>query len=106
MNRIWIVAAVPLVLMALMCLATSLNPSPGEMNTIVWMALLASALATGLCMLVTVFMGWRRGYYQLTHPGILATLVFASLDVLIPTALVVLLLLLLHSLKGGNLLSF
>ena len=101
MNRMWIAAAVPLVLMASMCLATSLNPSPGEMNSIAWLALLASALATGLCMLVVVFMGWRSGHYRLTHPSILATLVLASLDVLIPTTVVLLFRLFIQSVKNS-----
>jgi hypothetical protein len=105
MDRIWMVAAAPLLLMAVMC-AASIVPSRGDTYSIAWLALLSSSLATGLCMLVVVFMGWWRGVYRLNHAGIIATLVFASLDVLIPTTLLVLLLLLLHKLKDANLLSF
>jgi hypothetical protein len=63
---------------------------------------LAGALVTGLCVLVVVFAGWWRGAYQLKRGDIVVATMFASLDVLIPTTLAVLLWLLIQSLKNSR----
>lgn len=101
MNRMWMVALVPLVLMAAMFYGFWARPSFADTaEPATCIAILAGAVLTGLCVLTVVFAGWRRGAYQLGRADILAATVFASLDVLIPTALAVLLWLLIQSLKN------
>jgi hypothetical protein len=51
--------------------------------------------------LLVVVEGWRRGAYALTRGDILAATVLASLDVLIPASLALLLWLVLRNLKHG-----
>jgi hypothetical protein len=108
MNRMWIVAAVPLALMALMFFGFWAEPWWDITTELLpCVALLAGALLTGLCVLFVVLVGWWRGAYPLRRGDILAATVFAALDVLIPTTLVGLVCLLLRSLKNsGGLLMF
>ncbi|MDQ1559906.1 MAG: hypothetical protein QOD32_2966 [Pyrinomonadaceae bacterium] len=101
MNRIWMVAAVPLALMALMVyghwtrawwdVTTELAPC---------VAIPGIALVTGLGVLSAVLAGWSRGAYSLKRGDILAATTLASLDIFIPTSLAVLLWLLIRSLKN------
>jgi hypothetical protein len=101
MDRIWMVAAVPFVLMAMMFFGFWAMPSWANTASPLTCALvLACAVVTGLCVLVAVFAGWMRGAYTLRRGDILVATVFASLDVLVPTTLAVLLWLLLRSLKN------
>jgi hypothetical protein len=107
MNRMWIVAAVPLLLMAVMLYGFWTVPFWGNtVSPLTCVLILAGAVVTGLCVLTVVFAGWRRGAYQLRRGDILAATMFASLDVLIPTTLAVLIWLLLRSLKDSKLLMF
>jgi hypothetical protein len=91
MNRMWIVAGVPLALMALMFLGWWTD-AWWEITNELWpsVAILAGALVTGLCVLFVVFAGWWRGAYRLGRGDILAATALAALDVLIPTMLVAL----------------
>jgi hypothetical protein len=52
--------------------------------------------------LTVVFVGWWRGAFQLKRADILAATLFASLAVLIPTTLAVLIWLLIRSLKNSR----
>jgi len=52
--------------------------------------------------LLVLFAGWWRGAYALKRGDILAATLLASLDVLIPSTLAVLLWLLLRSLKNSG----
>jgi hypothetical protein len=106
MDRIWIVAAMPLLLLAVMCCVGVMMRAPGDAHVYLCLAILAGGFLLGLYVLMVVFTGWWHGDHQLTRGDILAALVLASIDVLIPTTLAVLLWLLARSLKGGNLLSF
>lgn len=108
MNRLWMVAAVPFVLMSLMLFGFWVRPSWGDTaSPLTCVLILAGAVVTGLCVLLVVFVGWWRGAYQLKRADILAATMFASLDVLIPTTLALLLFLLLRSLKNsGGILMF
>lgn len=107
MNRIWILAAVPLVLMTWMFFGFWFLPSfTKTVSFLTCVAILVGAFLTGLYVLFVILTGWWRGAYQLKHGDILAATTFASLDVLIPTTLAVLLWLLIRILKGGNLLLF
>jgi mannose/fructose/N-acetylgalactosamine-specific phosphotransferase system component IID len=100
MNRIWIVAAVPFFLMAAMLCGFWVRPSWGDTaEPLTCVLILAGALLTGLCVLGVIFAGWLRGAYQFKRGDILVATLFASLDVLVPTTLAVLLGLLLYSLK-------
>ena len=97
----WMVAAVPLVLMALMLFGFWAMPSWADTaSPLTCVLVLAGALLTGLCVLLVVFTGWMRGAYTLKRGDILAATVFASLDVLVPLTLAALLWLLLRSLKN------
>jgi hypothetical protein len=107
MNRMWMVAAVPLLLMAAMLYGFWTIPSWGNtVSPLTCVLILAGAVVTGLCVLTVVFAGWRRGAYQLRRVDILAATLFASLDVLIPTTLALLVWLLLQSLKNSRGLMF
>src|SRR5215203_2997269 len=98
MNRIWIVAVVPLLLLAAMLYGFWKVPSWGNtVSPLTCRLILAGAVVTGLSVLTVVFAGWRRGAYQLTRADILAATLFASLDVLVPVTLVVLIWLLIQS---------
>ena len=102
MKRMWMVAAVPLALMLLMFYGCWMRPwwdITAEFLPSV--AILAGALITGLGVLFVVIEGWRRGAYTLTRGDILAATVLASLDVLIPASLALLLWLVLRNLKHG-----
>jgi hypothetical protein len=104
MSRMWIVAAVPLVLMATMLYGFWTVPSWGNtVSPLTCVLILAGAVATGLCVLTLIFVGWRRGAYQLRRGEILAATMLAALDVLIPTTLAALVWLLLQSLKNSRL---
>lgn len=97
----WMVAAVPLVLMALMLFGFWAMPSWADTaSPLTCVLVLAGALLTGLSVLFVVFTGWMRGAYTLKRGDILAATVFASLDVLVPVTLAALLWLLLRSLKN------
>ena len=103
MNRMWMLAALPLVLLS--GVAYGLWASPGWANTIspiTCALLLGATVVTGLCVLGYVFTGWMRGVFPLTRGDILAATAFASLDVLVPTTLVVLIWMLVRSLKHGG----
>lgn len=103
MNKIWIAAAAPFLLMTTMLLGFWVRPSWAEKASLLTCVLvLACAVLTGLSVLFVVFAGWWRGAFQLKRPDILAATIFASLDVLIPTTLALLLFLLLHSLKNSH----
>lgn len=108
MKWMWLVAAVPFVLMLAMFFGLwAVSSWANKVSAITCVLVLAGALLTGLCVLVAVFAGWWRGAYALKRGDILAATVLASLDVLIPSTLAVLLLLLLHSLKkSGGLIPF
>ncbi len=108
MNRVWMVAAVPFVLMTAMLYGFWARPRWADTaSPAMRMAILAGALVTGLCVLVLILAGWRRGDYELRRADILAATAFAALDVLIPSALVLFLWLLIRSLKNsGGLLMF
>jgi hypothetical protein len=56
--------------------------------------------------LLVVFKGWLGGAYAFRRADILAAIVCAALDVLIPSTLAVMLWLLLRSLKNGRLFMF
>jgi hypothetical protein len=102
MNRMWMVAAVPLALMAAMFVGFWTVPSwANTVSALTCVAILAGALLTGLCVLFLVLAGWWRGAYALGRVDILAATTFASLDVLIPATLVALLWLLLRNMKHG-----
>ncbi|HEV7905598.1 MAG TPA: hypothetical protein VGO96_17285 [Pyrinomonadaceae bacterium] len=103
MNRMWLVAVAPLLLMAAMVFGFYVLPSwANTVSPLTCIAILAGALVTGLCVLLVVFVGWWRGAYQLTRGDILVATTFASLDVLVPTTLAVLVWLLLQSLKNSR----
>lgn len=107
MNRIWMVAASPLLLMAILLYGFWTKQDWAIMvSPVTCVLILAGAVLTGLCVLFVVFKGWRHGAYQLRRGDILAATMFASLDVLIPTTLAVLLWLLIRSLKDGKLFMF
>jgi hypothetical protein len=107
MNRMWMVAAVPLALMALIFVGFLTRPSWADTaSPATCVCVLAGALVTGLCVLFVVFRGWRRGAYALKRADILAATMLASLDVLIPTTLVVLIWLLVRSLKNHPIVMF
>ncbi|HEX8457598.1 MAG TPA: hypothetical protein VF656_09890 [Pyrinomonadaceae bacterium] len=103
MNRMWIVAAVPLAVMALMCyghwtrawwdVTTELTPP---------VLILGGSLVTGLGVLSAILWGWSRGAYTLSRADILAATAIAALDVLIPAGLVLLIWLALRSLKNSG----
>ena len=104
MNRIWMVAAVPLALMASMFFGFWSLPSfANTVSFLTCVAILAGALVTGLCVLFVVLAGWWRGAYQLKRGDILVATALASLDVLIPTTLAALLWLLVRSLRDNRL---
>ncbi|HEX9918848.1 MAG TPA: hypothetical protein VGA87_06760 [Pyrinomonadaceae bacterium] len=101
MNRMWKVAAVPPALMALMLLSAGaglLSPH-SSMWFWMWLAILAGALVTGLCVLFVLLAGWWHGSHSFRRGDILAATALALLDLLIPTTLAVLLWLLLRNLK-------
>ncbi|HEX8635964.1 MAG TPA: hypothetical protein VF703_17590 [Pyrinomonadaceae bacterium] len=107
MNRMWMVAAVPLALMALMFYGYWMRPWWDVTTELApCVAILAGALLTGLCVLCAVLAGWWRGAYSLKRGDILAATAFASLDVLLPTTLAALVWLLLRSMKNGGILMF
>jgi len=107
MNRMWMVAAMPLLLMAAMLFDYRVLPSWANVISVeACVLVLASALLIGLWVLLVVFIGWRHGAYQLKRGDILAATTFASLDVLIPTTLAVLVWLLIQSLKNSRGLLF
>jgi hypothetical protein len=108
MNKIWMVAATPFLLMSMMLFSFCVRPSWDDTaSPLTCVLVLAGAVLTGLSVLFVVFAGWRRGAYQLSRADILAATLFASLDVLVPTTLAVLLYLLLRSLKNsGGILMF
>jgi hypothetical protein len=104
MNKIWMVAAVPLMLLAIMFFGFWTKPSwANTVSPLTCVVILAGAVLTGLCVLFFVVAGWRRGAYPFRRADILVATVFASLDVLIPTTLAVLLWLLIRSLKDARL---
>jgi hypothetical protein len=97
----WMVAAVPFVLMVLMLFGFWAMPSWADTaSPLTCVLVLVGALLTGLSVLLVVFTGWMRGAYTLKRGDILAATVFASLDVLLPLTLAALLWLLLRSLKN------
>jgi hypothetical protein len=101
MNRMWMVAAVPFLLMSLMFLGFWVRPSWGDTaSPLTCVLILSGAVVTGLCVLTLIFTGWWRGAFQLKRTDILAATLFASLDVLVPITLAVLLWLLIQSLKN------
>ena len=103
MDKIWMVAAVPFLLMALMLFGFWALPSWADTaSPVTCVLILAGAFLTGLSVLVVVFTGWMRGAYTLRRGDILAATVFASLDVLVPLTLAALLWLVLHSLKNSR----
>jgi hypothetical protein len=108
MKWMWLVAALPFMLMLMMFYAIWAVPSwSNTVSLLPCVMVLAGALLTGLYVLGVVFAGWWRGAYTLKRADILAATLFASLDVLIPSTLVVLLLLLLRSIKkSGGLIPF
>jgi hypothetical protein len=106
MSWIWMVAALPLALMALMLAGFWVLPSwANVVSAEACVLVLAGALLTGLSVLALVLGGWLRGAYTLKRGDILAATAFASLDVLIPTTLALFLWWLLHNWKnsGGGL---
>jgi hypothetical protein len=97
------VAAVPFLLMTAMLISFWVRPSWDDTaSPLTCVLVLAGAVLTGLCVLFVVFAGWRRGSFQLKRADILAATLFASLDVLIPVALAVLIWLLIQSLKNSR----
>jgi hypothetical protein len=107
MNRMWMVAAAPLALMALMFLSVVAGIRwNSDVWSWTWQVILAGALVTGLCVLFVLLAGWWHGSHSLRRGHILAATALASLDVLIPTTLAVLLWLLIRGVKnkGGTLL--
>ncbi len=108
MKWMWLVAAVPFMLMLAMFFGLWARPSwANTISPLMCVLVLAGALLTGLCVLLAVFAGWWRGAYALKRGDILAATLLASLDVLIPSTLAVLLWLLLRSLKNsGGLIPF
>jgi hypothetical protein len=107
MSRMWMVALVPLVLMAVMLYGFWTVPSWGNtVSPLTCALILTGAVVTGLCVLTVVFAGWRRGAYRLGRADILAATLLASLDVGIPITLAVLIWLLLQSLKSSRGLMF
>lgn len=88
MKRMWMVAALPLLLMVAMFFSLWVLPWWANVLSLeACLLILASALLTGLCVLLVVFIGWMRGAYQLKRGDILVATMLASLDVLIPTTL-------------------
>ena len=107
MNRIWMVAALPFLLLALMFFGMRVPPLADTISLKMWVLALAGALLTGLCVWLVVFVGWMRGSYAFKRGDILVAAMFASLDVLIPMTLVVLIGLALRDMKNnGGLLLF
>ena len=103
MNRMWLIAAAPFMLMLAMFFGLWISPSwANTVSPITCLLVLAGALLTGLCVLLAVFAGWWRGAYVLKRGDILAATLFASLDVLIPSTLAVLFWLLLRGLKNNG----
>jgi hypothetical protein len=103
MNRIWMVAAVPLVLMALMFYGHWARPWWDVTTEFApCVAILGGAGVTGLGVLSAVLMGWSRGAYSLKRADILAATTLASLDVLVPATLALLVWLLIRSFKNGG----
>jgi hypothetical protein len=105
MNRIWMVAAAPLASSVLMFLSLVVGIRwNGSLWSWIWVAILAGALVTGLCVLSVLLAGWWHGSHSFHRGDILAATALALLDVLIPTTLLVLLWMLARSLKGNSLL--
>lgn len=103
MTRMWMVAAAPLVLMALLFYGFWTVPSwANTISPVTGVLVLAGSFVTGLSVLLMVLMGWLRGAYALRRGDILAATVCASLDMLIPSTLALLLWLLLRSLKNSG----
>ncbi|HEX8128472.1 MAG TPA: hypothetical protein VF527_05170 [Pyrinomonadaceae bacterium] len=102
MNRMWVVlAAVPLALIAWMLYGFWTRPSAADTaSPLTCVLILAGAVATGIYVLSVVLAGWWRGRYSLRRADVLAATTLASLDVIIPTALVVIIWLLVRSLKN------
>ena len=103
MNRIWMAAAVPLALMTLMFVGFRTRRSRGDTaSPTTCRVILAGAVLTGPIVLRFVHAGWRRGEYPFSRADILAAIVFAALDVLIPITIVVLIGRLIYSLKNSR----
>lgn len=107
MNRMWMVAAAPLLLMAVVLYGFWKVPSWGNtVSPLTCGLIMAGAVVTGLCVLTVVFAGWWRGAYPLGRGDIIAATLFASLDLIIPVTLAVLIWLLIQSLKSSRGLMF
>jgi hypothetical protein len=107
MNRMWMVAAAPLLLMAVMLYGFWAVPFWGNtVSPLTCVLILAGAVVTGLCVLAFVFAGWWRGAFSFKRGDIIVATMFASLDVLLPTTLALLVWLLIRSLKNSRGLLF
>ena len=103
MNRLWMVAALPLALMAAMLYGFRVRPSwANTVSPLTCVAILAGAFATGLCVLSAILAGWWRGAYALGRRDILAATTFATLDMIVPAVLVVIIWMLVRSLKNSG----
>lgn len=104
MHRMWMAAAVPCVSMLAMIVGFWAIPSwANKVSALTCVLVFGGALVTGLCVLGYVFIGWTRGAFRFTRGDILAATVFASLDVLIPATIILLIWLLRRSLaKSGG----
>ena len=106
MNRMWMVAAAPLASSVLMFLSLVAGIRwNSSLWSWMWLAILAGALVTGLCVLFVLLVGWWHGSHSFRRGDILVATALALIDVLIPTTLLVLLWMLARSLKGGSLFS-
>ena len=99
------VAAAPLASMVLMFLSVVVRIRwNSHVWSWTWLAILAGGLVIGLCVLFVLLAGWWHGSHSFRRGDILAATALASLDVLIPTSLLVLLWMLARSLKNQSLL--
>jgi hypothetical protein len=100
-GRVWIVAAAPLALVIAAGAGFYLVPRLAEVaSPAECVALLALSALTGLCVLGYVLAGWLRGRHALRRADVLAAIVFAALDVLIPAGIAALVWWIVHSFKG------
>jgi hypothetical protein len=108
MKRVWMVAAAPLLLMAAMFFSFWVLPSWAEIiSPEACLLVLAGAVLTGLSVLLFIFVCWLHGANQFKRGEVLAATMLASLDVLIPAALAVLVWLILREWgKNGGILMF
>ena len=100
-TRAWAVAAVPAALMA--AVGVGLYFDPGWSNRMPFLpcALLGVAsVVTGVAVPIYVLVGWRRKRFRFWSAGVVAALLFAAVDVLVPAGLIALLILMARAMSS------